>query len=166
MVVMEPPEVESAHDVPSGMGAGRRRAFGRRGSDEPFVVLVGEEPPPGGIQATEGLWGLVTLGGAPVAFISPDVVVSLDPDLPVADIFDDLSSAYVAELARRPRNFFQAQLAGDVEGRVFILDYRYAGEAGRNIRVIALEDAQCDQGQILPIGKTCPGCQCSRRRQR
>jgi hypothetical protein len=140
--------------------------FGRGGSDDPFVILAGEEAPPEGIQAAEDLWAVVTLGGNPVAFVSPEVVSGLDPDLPVGATFDDLRSAYVADFVRQPRDFFRQWLSRQVRGRVVILDRRYAERRSSRIAVTALEDAQCDLGQILPIGEICDAsCRCSRRRQ-
>lgn len=161
-VVMEPPEAP-----PSGMSFGARLAGDRYGSDEPFVVLVGEQVPPEGIQATTGLWGLVTLGGEPAAFISPDVVTALDPDEHVESVLRDLASAYVADLAAQPRDFFRANLGREVRGRVIILDRQCVPQrAGAGTRLDEFDDPPCDEGTILPVGETCEGCQCPRRRRR
>lgn len=151
----------------STMSPGPRRSFGRGGSPEPFVVLPGEELPPVGVQATEGLWGMITLQGEPVAFVSPEIVANLPAERPVAAQFDNLSEAYVARFAAQPEDFFTKQLNRQVRGAVYILDQRFAVRTRGRIRVVGFNEADCDQGRILPIGEICDDeCACDRRHQR
>lgn len=153
--------------APSTMSPGPTDSFGHGGSPEPFVVLPGEEFPPDGVQATEGLWGLITLGGEPVAFVSPEIVTGLPADRLVATQFDNLSKAYVARFAARPADFFTRELDRQVRGRVFILDQRFAARTRGRIRVTGFNEAYCDYGQILPAGEICGDqCACDRRRMR
>jgi hypothetical protein len=92
----------------SGYGAGLVFDYGGGLSEDHYQVLRGEEVPPASAFVTR-LWALVTLGGEPVAFISPDVVQNLDAARPVAAFLDDLDIAYVADLSD-PSAFFRRRL--------------------------------------------------------
>jgi len=139
-----------------------RAGYGSRGRDDPFVVLPAEQAPPAGIQAAEGLWALVTIDGAPVAFVSPEVVSELDPYRPVGTLFDGFGPAYVAQFAREPRRFFEAELGEPVSGRVLVLDNDFADTLGRGVPLSDFVATKCLYGQILPVGTKCDKCVCQR----
>jgi hypothetical protein len=148
----------------SGGAARRRSDSGGRGSDDPYLVLPAEQAPPEGIQASEHAWALVTLRGEPVAFISPAVVARLDPDAPVGTLLDALTLAYAAEFANQPTSFFRYNLDGEVRGVVVVLEQAFADYSRGRVPVTDFYAAQCERGQILPIGEICDdSCRCPRR---
>ena len=134
-------------------------------SDEPFIRLQADELPPPGVQAIENTWALVVGDGQPVAFISPEIVTSLDPDQPVAAIFDELRDAYVADFGQ-PRDYFRASLGRplEVSGRVVVFSRDFTDAIATRAILTDLATARCPRGRILPPGKTCSStCDCSRR---
>ncbi len=144
---------------PADYGAGHSADFANRGRDDPFVVLPAEETPPDGIQAAEGLWGMVTVDGSPVAFVSPEVVGELDPGRRVGWVFENLDRAYVARFAREPRRFFEAELgAPAVSGQVVVLDEDFAQTFGEHVTLSEFAAARCLYGQIVPAGAKCGRC--------
>jgi hypothetical protein len=161
-VVLEPmpPSTQA-----SASGHGFQLDYDPAASDEPFLVLRGEEPPPPGVQAVAGYWALITMAGEPAAFVSPDVVASLDADVSVAAcVFAGLRQAYAAELGR-PRDFYRGRLGRPrtVTGRVIVLDHAAAERFAGRALLTEFDDAQCDYGRILPVGETCEDCMCPRR---
>jgi hypothetical protein len=146
----------------SGYGAGEHLDYGGGLSEDHYLVLRGEEVPPASAFATR-LWALVTLGGEPVAFISPDEVQNLDPGRPVAALLDDLDAAYVAGIGE-PAAFYRQRLGRPhvTQGRVVILNRDFAGTAGLRARLAEFDDAECVYGIITGIGKPCSSCICER----
>ena len=164
----EPDPGDYSHRIAVDVGGGS--------DDEPFIVLQAGEHPPAGVQAIENTWALVVLRGQPVAFLSPDIVTSLDPYLPVAAVFDEQDEAYVADF-RDPRGYFERNLGRprEVFGRVIVFSRDYADPPeifgrpayGAPVRAVLTEfaRARCARGQILPPGVLCdPACRCERRR--
>jgi hypothetical protein len=146
----------------SGYGAGPDLDYGGGLSEDHYVVLRGEEVPPASVVVTS-LWALVTLGGEPVAFISPDEVQNLDPDRPVAAFLDDLDAAYVADIGD-PTRFFRQRLGRPhvTVGRVIILSRDFAGTTGVPTRLTEFGVTECAYGIIVGVGQTCSSCICDR----
>jgi len=156
--VLYPPETMPAgygHDIVIDRGDGF--------SDEPFIRLAGEELPPPGVQAIEDTWALVTLRGEPVAFISPEIVTTLDPDSAVREVLDELADAYVGDFGH-PRDYFQANLAGRVaRGRIAVFDQCAVGTRWLRTRLTELEAVKCAAGWTLEPGAICDdSCACGR----
>jgi hypothetical protein len=162
-MLTNPVEPADVRPRPADDSTNRWVDFGRRGRDDPFVMLPAEQTPPDGIQAAEGLWGLVTVDGEPVAFVSPEVVSGLNPYRPVGSLFDNLERGYVARFAREPRRFFEAELAYPVvSGRVIVLDDDFAQSFGQQVTLIDFAATRCMYGEILQVGRKCNRCRCQR----
>jgi hypothetical protein len=145
-----------------GGGAGLDFDYGGGLSEDHYQVLRGEEAPPASAFVTR-LWALVTLGGEPVAFISPDEVQNLDPDRPVAAFLNDLDAAYVGDIGE-PAAFFRQRLGRPrvTQGRVVILNRDFAGSAGLRTRLTEFGESECVYGTIIGTGKACGSCICER----
>jgi hypothetical protein len=145
-----------------GDGAGLHLDYGGGLSEDHYQVLRGEEVPPASAFVTR-LWALITLGGEPVAFISPDEVQNLDPDRPVAAFLDHLDDAYVADIGE-PAAFFRLRLGRPrvTQGRVVILNSDFAGTAALRAHLTEFEETECVYGIITGTGKPCSSCICER----
>ncbi len=145
-----------------GDGAGLHFDYGGGLSEDHYQVLRGEEVPPASAFVTR-LWALVTLGGEPVAFISPDEVQNLDPDRPVAAFLDDLDAADVADIGE-PAAFYRQRLGRPhvTQGRVVILNRDFARTAGLRARLTEFNDTDCAYGIITGTHLACRSCICER----
>ncbi len=158
--VADPPQTQTSgysHDVVIDRGDGF--------SDEPFIRLQADELPPPGVQAIDNTWALVVRGGQAVAFLSPEIVTSLDPGQPVTVVFDGLEDAYVADFGQ-PRDYFRANLGRplEVSGRIVVFSRDVADAVATRAVLTDLATARCPRGRILPPGKMCSRtCDCSRR---